>query len=74
MRANVENLKKNVGGNDILIRTLAVNGVSVQGPLEGILIMVILVVEFSTAGYIFRKIFSKKSTYPKKIIEFCELV
>ena len=36
--------------------------------------MVIRIVEFSSGGYKIRKIFAKKSTYPKEIIEFRELV
>ena len=36
--------------------------------------MVIRVVEFSSGGYKFGKIFSKKSTDPKEIIEFGKLV
>ena len=35
--------------------------------------MAIRVVEFSSGGYKIRKIFAKKSTYPKDIIEFCVL-
>ena len=36
--------------------------------------MAILVVEFSREGYKIRMFFGKNSTYPKTIIEFCELV
>jgi hypothetical protein len=35
--------------------------------------MAIWVVEFSSRGYNFRKIFAKESTYPKEIIEFLVL-
>ena len=33
-------------------------------------VMVIQVVEFSSGGYKIRKIFAKKSTYPKEILNF----
>ena len=36
-------------------------------------IMAVRVVEFSDGVYKIRKIFAKKSTYPKEIIEFWEL-
>ena len=35
--------------------------------------MAIPVVEFSREGYKIRKIFAKKSTYPKEIVKFGEL-
>ena len=36
--------------------------------------MAIPVVEFSKEGYKIRKVFGYRSTFPKEIIEFCELV
>ena len=45
-----------------------------QGPSFASPLLVIRVVEFSREGYRIRKILGKKSTYPKKITEFWELV
>ena len=36
--------------------------------------MALPVMEFQVQGYNIRKIFAQKSTYPKEIIEFLELV
>ena len=45
-----------------------------QGPAFTSPLLVIRVVEFSREGYWIRKILGKKTTYPKKITEFWELV
>ena len=44
-----------------------------SGETSDLTIMAVRVVEFSNGVYKIKKIFAKKSTYPKEIIEFWEL-